>query len=50
MCLCTGTPGPDDPVRADEEAGGKRAGAVLYLAFLAALAVNLTASITLLAR
>lgn len=49
MCLCSGTPGPDDPVRA-EEAGGKRAGAVLYLAFLAALAVNLTASIALLAR
>lgn len=50
MCLCTGTPSPDDPVRADEEAGGKRAGPILYLAFLAALAVNLTASIAVLAR
>jgi len=49
MCLCTGTPGPGDPVRA-KEAGGKRAGAVLYLALVAALAVNLTASIALLAR
>ncbi len=49
MCLCTGTPGPDDPVRADE-AGGKRADAVLYFAFLAALTVNLTASIAFLAR
>ena len=48
MCLCTGTPGPDDPVRAEAEAGGKRDRAVLYLAIVAGLAVNLTVSVAVL--
>lgn len=45
MCLCIGTSGPDEPARVESKAAGKRHDMAICLVILAALAVNLTASI-----
>lgn len=45
MCLCTGTPAPDLPAAPEKRAGGRRREWAVYLALVAALAVNLTASL-----
>lgn len=45
MCLCTGTSAPAPSGAAEGDAGGGRPGVAVYLAIVAALAVNLTASL-----
>lgn len=45
MCLCTGTPAPDLPAAPEKRAAGRRHERAIYLALVAALAVNLTVSL-----
>lgn len=45
MCLCTGTPTRDLPAAPEDGAIGRRHEGAIYLAIVAALAVNLTASL-----